>query len=45
MEISSKTLLLIVVIVMFTVSFVISAVITYRIKRKNTKSKPPERKE
>lgn len=40
MENSDKTLVLIIVIVLFTVTFVSSALITYRIKRKKSAEKP-----
>ena len=39
MEISEKTLILIVIIVIFTVTFITSAVITYRIRRKLSEQK------
>lgn len=47
METPNKTLILIIVIVLFTVTFISSALITYRIKRKKSvkKSKSDERKD
>jgi len=47
MDNSDKTLLLIVVVALFTIAFVSSAIITYRIKRKKSiqKSKSTERKD
>ncbi len=40
METPNKTLILIIVIVLFTVTFISSALITYRIKRKKSVKKP-----
>lgn len=42
---SDNTLILIVLIAIFTVTFIISALITYRIRRKKSEIKSPERKE
>lgn len=39
MEISDNTLILIVVIVLFTITFISSALITYKIRRKNSAEK------
>ncbi|MDE6834250.1 MAG: hypothetical protein K2J39_08435 [Ruminococcus sp.] len=46
MEIPEKTLFLIVIIVIFTVTFITSAVVTYRIRRKiSAQKKNQERKD
>lgn len=39
MKISDNTLILIIVIVLFTITFVSSALITYKIRRKNSGEK------
>lgn len=45
MENPDKTLILIVVIVLFTLTFVSSALVTYKIRRKKSEKKSAERKD